>query len=198
MPLICLEGPDFAGKTTQFKLLQELFPEAHFYKYPDYTSEYGKKIKLYLAGELELTGLEQSELFFQDFLKDKPTMLKALAEGELVFTDRFHPSTVAYQSANGVPSDELNAKVNELGLLKPDFIMYLGLSLVDAGKRKRDEGRDIHESSLELQTNVRLGYTQLFKEEYEGTATVICNIDANASVEYVHNKILDHLFVTAE
>jgi len=73
--LIDFEGIDGSGKMTQSKLLKNELLKRGFeiadFSYPDYDSEYGRRIKGFLDAKLNLSIDEQFLLYLIDIVKNK-------------------------------------------------------------------------------------------------------------------------------
>ena len=147
MPLIVLEGPEGAGKSTQIKLLADALKKAGksvvSLREPGGTplGEEVRKVLLHDAS-LDIVPRAESLLFMaaRAQIVEKAVM-PALNNGATVLLDRFFLSTYAYQGAGrGLPLDELRA-ANAMATagLTPDLTILLdfpvGDGLARAGAR---------------------------------------------------------------
>jgi len=135
--LIVIEGIDGAGKTTFAKALYETLKKRGinciFSCEPTF-GPFGEKIK---------SALIKKESNLQDlrllFLKDRKwhvenIVIPALEAQKWIILDRYYPSTLAYQSSQGLPFRELLIE-NETIAPIPDIVIYLELPLEVAFKR---------------------------------------------------------------
>ena len=124
---ICIEGLDGCGKTTQAKLLVKKLQKSHNVVYTAEPSrgKIGTFIrKSYLYGEKRLSSVVEALLFAADRLEHvESEVLPALNQGELVISDRYVYSSLAYQGAAGL-SLEWIEKINEQAL-RPDFAIFI-------------------------------------------------------------------------
>jgi len=124
---ICIEGLDGCGKTTQAKLLVKKLQKSHNVVYTAEPSrgKIGTFIrKSYLYGERRLSSVVEALLFAADRLEHvESEILPALNQGEIVISDRYVYSSLAYQGAAGL-SLEWIEKINEQAL-RPDFAIFI-------------------------------------------------------------------------
>jgi dTMP kinase len=124
---ICIEGLDGCGKTTQAKLLVEKLQKSHTAVYTAEPSQ--GKIGIFirnriLYGEKRPPTDVEALLFAADRIEHVENEIKpALALGQLVISDRYVYSSLAYQGAAGL-SLEWIEKVNEHAL-KPDLAVFI-------------------------------------------------------------------------
>ncbi len=193
MPLIVLEGLDGAGKSTQMRLLGESVAgrghraEAMHFPRTD-TPLYGETIARFLRGDFgdvdKVDPYTVALLFAGDRMEAAPTVRGWLDAGAWVLLDRYVYSNVGFQCAK---IDERAARrrlkewIVELefgiyGIPRPDVSLFLDVPFRFtetrlAARRKgvdRDYlqgGKDVHESSLELQRRVREVYLEAAEED---------------------------------
>ena len=124
---ICVEGLDGCGKTTQAKLLVKKLQKS--YK-AVYTAEPSRgKIGVFirkrcLYGEKRLSSVAEALLFAADRVEHvENEILPAVGKGQLVVSDRYVYSSLAYQGAGGL-SLEWIEKINEHAL-RPDIAVFI-------------------------------------------------------------------------
>ena len=184
--LIVLEGLDGAGKSTQVKMLREYLmgrvPELEYIHFPRYDAPvYGDLISRFLRGEFGDNTQVHPQLVALLFAEDRhgaaPIMKEALAAGKTVLLDRYVYSNIAYQCAKLSSADEkarlrnwiFNTEYGDFQLPVPDLNIFLDVPIgfVEKSLSMHREGsdrsylegsRDIHESSIAFQKNVREMY----------------------------------------
>ena len=190
---IVLEGLDGAGKSTQIKLLRELFAsrgiESEYVHFPRFDSPvFGELIARFLRGELG--GVESVDpyivalLFAGDRADMAPQIRAWQAEGKVVIVDRYVYSNIGYQCAK-LATEEQRAKLKQwildteygyYNIPRPDLSLFLDVPFSFTAKslteqRSGDDRaylngeKDIHESSLDLQQMVRNVYLEAAKSD---------------------------------
>ncbi len=176
--LIVLEGGDGSGKATQAKLLTIALARrapTNFFTFPRYTkSAFGDLIRRSLDGEfgnfLKLSPYLASLPYTLDRVRAKYLLLEMLKDGHVV-CDRYTPSNLAYQAAK-LPLAARPKFVNfleqgeygELGLPKPDLVIYLHVPALVAAKLIVARAKpDQHEANLAYQAAVIEMYLTLAK-----------------------------------
>lgn len=172
--LINFEGVDGSGKRTQSRLLKDALLQRGFkvavFSYPDYGSEYGKRIKAFLEREVELSVEEQFLLFLLDIVKDQGRVRGLLQDGWVVILDRYFLSTLAYQSASGFDYEAAKEVVKLLNLTTPSLVFYLEVPVETAYRRKGEQNRtndranDRFESNTEFLEKIEKVYERLFND----------------------------------
>lgn len=189
--LIVLEGLDGAGKSTQIKLLREMFAksgiESEYLHFPRFDAPiYGDLIAKFLRGELgalnEVNPYLVALLYAGDRADAASLINGWMMSGKVVILDRYVYSNVSYQC--GKLGDEaarkelsewiLDLEYNHFVIPRPDISFFLDVPF-EFTKRKLEEQRDgddrdylkgkkdIHESSLDLQQSVREVYLSASK-----------------------------------
>ncbi len=200
--LIVLEGLDGAGKSTQIKLLRDMFAargvESEYLHFPRFDAPiYGDLIARFLRGELG--GLDEVNpylvaLIYAGDRAEAAQMLRDwMASGKVVILDRYVYSNIGYQCgkiADQKGRDELSKWIldleyNHFAIPRPDMSFFLDVPFKFTKKKLEEvrEGddrdylngkKDIHESSLDLQQCVRQVY--LTAAEQDSTLKIIdCN-----------------------
>ncbi len=127
---ICIEGLDGCGKTTQAKLLARKLRKRHNAVYTAEPSrgKIGTLIRRnYLYGEKRLCIVLEALLFAADRIEHlENVILPALEAGQLVISDRYVYSSLAYQGAAGLSLDWIE-KINE-NALQPDVAFFIDVN----------------------------------------------------------------------
>ncbi|HZE20793.1 MAG TPA: dTMP kinase [Desulfobaccales bacterium] len=187
--LLALEGIDGSGKTTQAGLLAEALKRRNFKvvltREPS-SGAAGQKLRRYLSGlTRHLSPAEELALFVSDRRDHVARVIRpALAAGQIVITDRYYYSSVAYQGALGLDPDRILAE-NEAFAPRPQlvFIFTLPPSLALARlsgspqrRRQVSEGQDYLEQVAAI-------YAAL-------TGPHIHRVEAAAASEAIHAAVL--------
>jgi dTMP kinase len=185
---VCFEGGEGAGKSTQSKLLAAWLEEQGrtvLLTFEPGDTEVGKALRqIVLSPETgELSHRTEALLYAADKAEHVDTVvLPALARGEVVITDRYVDSSLAYQGAG---RDLLLADVERVnrwatGDLRPHLTVVLDLA-PEAGLG-RLTGRDrIEGESVEFHQRVRQGFLDLADADPEHYLV----LDARAPVEEI-------------
>ncbi|KAI1505696.1 thymidylate kinase-domain-containing protein [Biscogniauxia marginata] len=155
---LVFEGMDRAGKTTQAKLLQqrciESGREIKFMRFPDRATPIGQMIDSYLKGDTEIEDHVIHLLFSANRWEAVKKIKAELEAGHTIICDRFYHSGIVYSAAKQLPSLSLSwAKAPEVGLPRPDMVLFLDLE--ESVARKRGGwGGEVYEKG-EMQRRVR-------------------------------------------
>ncbi len=216
--LIVLEGLDGAGKSTQIKLLREMFSqrgvESEYLHFPRFDAPlYGDLIARFLRGELG--GVDQVNPYLVALLyagdrADAASQIRSWMEsGKVVILDRYVYSNVGYQCAK--LSDEaakvelmewiLDLEYNHFGIPRPDLSLFLDVPFNFTKQRLEEERegddreylkgkKDIHEASMDLQVSVRSVYL-MAAERDEQLQIVDCSSEEGdmESAETIYERI---------
>ncbi|WP_428331012.1 dTMP kinase [Mucilaginibacter sp.] len=186
---IAFEGIDGSGKSTQVKLLKEKLEAAGLKVYTTCEptdSPMGKMIRDVFNHRMEADHRTIAALFVADrldhLLNKTNGILKMLADGYTVITDRYYLSSYAYQS----PYMDLDwvIKANSLSadLLRPDLNIYIDIT-PEVSIDRLNKGRtsiELYETLENLQ-NVSTKYAEII--ELLKNEEKILIIDGNRSVE---------------
>ncbi|XP_074860841.1 thymidylate kinase [Carettochelys insculpta] len=184
--LVVLEGVDRTGKTTQSRRLVEALRaaghRAELLRFPDRTTEIGKLISSYLENKSNLEDHTVHLLFSANRWEQVPLIKEKLNQGITLVVDRYAFSGVAFTSAKKNFSMDW-CKQPDVGLPKPDLILFLHLSTLEAAERG-DFGNERYESRS-FQEKVLQNYHHLIKDKTLNWKIV----DASKSIEELHNEI---------
>ena len=206
---IVLEGLDGAGKSTQIRMLRQLFAdrgvESEYVHFPRFDSPvYGQLIARFLRGEFggvqEVDPYLVALIFAGDRADAAPQIRQWLAEGKAVVLDRYVYSNVGFQCAKlpaGEERDRLadwivNLEFGHNALPRPDLSLFLDVPFAFTERklseaREGDDrdylqgGQDIHEASLQLQQDVRSVY--LASASKDPSLRVVGCSDASGAME---------------
>ena len=206
---IVLEGLDGAGKSTQIRMLRQLFAdrgvESEHVHFPRFDSPvYGQLIARFLRGEFggvqEVDPYLVALIFAGDRADAAPQIRQWLAEGKAVVLDRYVYSNVGFQCAKlpaGEERDRLadwivNLEFGHNALPRPDLSLFLDVPFAFTERklsevREGDDrdylqgGQDIHEASLQLQQDVRSVY--LASAAKDPSLRVVDCSDASGAME---------------
>lgn len=184
-----LEGVDKAGKTTQCKRLTQALQQsgrpAEMMRFPDRTTTIGQLISAYLEKKSDLEDHTVHLLFSANRWELVPLMKKKLEQGITLIVDRYAFSGVAFTSAK--PGFSLDWCMKpDVGLPKPDLVMFLQLSPAEAALRG-EFGEERYETGV-FQRAVQQRFEELRKDPSVNWQV----IDASQSVEDVHENITTH------
>jgi len=193
---VCLEGGEGSGKSTQARLLADrLTGEGYavLLTHEPGDTPVGKELRrIVLSPETgRLADRTEALLYAADKAEHVETLvLPALGRGEVVVTDRYVDSTLAYQGAGRdlVPSELEHVARWATGDLRPHLTVVLDLR-PEAGLG-RFEGRDRMEGeSLEFHRRVRLAFLELAAADPDHYLV----LDAAAPVEEIAAAIADRV-----
>ena len=199
---IVLEGLDGAGKSTQIKLLRQLFAsrgiDSEYVHFPRFDSPvFGELIARFLRGELGSIESVDPYIVALLFAGDRADMAPQIrawqTEGKVVIVDRYVYSNIGYQCAK-LPTEEQRAKLKQwildteygyYNIPRPDLSLFLDVPFAFTAKslteqREGDDraylngSKDIHESSLDLQQMVRNVYLEAAKTD-EALEVINCS-----------------------
>ena len=160
---VCIEGLDGSGKSTQARLLAERLQKTRrvLLTVEPSRGRIGTFIRQsYLYGENRLSSVVEALLFAADRVDHvQNEIAPALETGDVVISDRYVYSSLAYQGAAGL-SLEWIEKVNSHAL-RPDIALFLDVDLGTVMKRLKPR-KSIMEN-LETQERVRGYYLDLVK-----------------------------------
>jgi dTMP kinase len=192
---IVLEGLDGAGTTTQMKNVVEVFDQHNINCHATFeptSSPLGTLVRSILRKEIVTTPLALALLFSadrEDHLNHPITGLtQRLDNGEIVISDRYFFSSLAYQSVDCGYDKVLS--INNFPY--PEYIFYLDTPIEDCLSRidSRKEEKEIFEQQ-DFLTKVKSNYDKVFSHLPEGVKC-IC-IDGTKSKESITAEIIEHL-----
>lgn len=206
MPLIVLEGPEGAGKTTQLRLLAEWLGSRDVdviaVREPGGTPV-GDEIRRILLDhpESDIHPRAEALLFMASRAQlVQRELLPALATGHFVLLDRFFLSTYAYQVAGrGLPEQEV-VIANRLATatLKPDLTLLLSLPVQEGLSRATARGPHdrIEQAEADFHERVARSFERFTTPQWQSAhpeAGPVTIVEARGSIEQVFDRVLSTL-----
>ncbi|XP_007941454.1 thymidylate kinase [Orycteropus afer afer] len=184
--LIVLEGVDRAGKSTQSrKLVAALCAAGHraeLLRFPERSTETGKILSSYLEKKREVEDHSVHLLFSANRWEQVPLIRDKLDQGITLVVDRYAFSGVAFTAAKENFSLDW-CKQPDVGLPRPDLVLFLHLQPADAAQRG-GFGRERYDDEA-FQERVLGCFQQLMQDPSLDWKMV----DASRSIEDVHREI---------
>ena len=183
---VCFEGGDGAGKSTQSRLLRDWLVEQGrtvLLTFEPGDTEVGKEMRRIVLDPAtgHLSDRTEALLYIADKAEHVDhVVLPALARGEVVITDRYVDSTLAYQGAGRtLEVSEVEAVARwATADLRPHLTVVLDLA-PEAGLGRFEERDRIEGQSLEFHQRVRQSFLDLAARDPEHYLV----LDARASIE---------------
>ena len=192
--LVTLEGLDGSGKTTVWESLREVYPDAVFTREPT-DSWYGEAVARSIDAD-DADPLAELFLYTADHADHLSRVVRpALADGNLVVSDRYSDSRYAYQGATLADSaveDPLDyiQSVHEPFTRQPDLTLYLDIDPETAAERSGKTNKFEQTDYLE---RVRANYERLIDSDPERFVRVDATQSPDAVFEGVADRIDDAL-----
>ncbi len=183
---IVLEGIDGSGKSEQAQRLAawlrgrgrtvvETCEPTH--------RSFGRRVRAWLRGEVEIPGEEVLELFVKDRAEHvERLILPALARGDVVVCDRYQASTRAYQVAHGVDRALVESSLDAHAFPQPDLALWLKLPVEVAMQRMGSAATERYEKS---------GFLARVDAEYAQLGLVA--VDGSGTADGVHAELRRHV-----
>lgn len=192
---LAFEGGDGAGKSTQVRLLAERLEakgrEVVVTRQPGGTA-LGRQLRDLVLHGSQMSARAEALIFAADKAQHVAEVISpALERGDVVITDRYTDSSVAYQGAGR----ELgHAEVHDLqmwavGDLTPDLTIVVDVT-VEEGRRRRGEVHDRMESEGD---SFHEAVRSHFLAMAEGSPERYLVVDGTQTPEQIHAEILDGL-----
>jgi len=201
---VSFEGPEGSGKSTQIKLLEQALRQHNASVIS--TREPGgtvisEQIRALLHDLKNEAMLATTEILLYSASRAQhvgQVIRPALQRGDIVISDRFAESTLAYQGyGRGLDLNALRM-ITEFatGGIRPDLVIYLDLDVqigLERKRRDRDQGlgewNRMDQQSLAFYRRVRDGYLAMACQEPERWLV----IDATQTVEAMQRQIWQRL-----
>jgi dTMP kinase len=193
---ITLEGPDGSGKTTQFRLLVDWLTKQGYDVVPTREpggTDIGEQIRdvLHNPGNTAMHARTEILLYSASRAQHVAQHIQpALAAGQVVVSDRYYDSTLAYQGYGRGLDLEMLRTITAFATvgLKPDLTLYLDITPEEGLQRRQAGGGEwnrLDAERLEFHLRVRAGYLELIEREPERWV----KIDGSRPVEEVQAEV---------
>lgn len=201
---IAIEGPDGSGKSTQISLLRQAL-EARGHKVFITREPGGTRISEQIRNVIHdvdnKTMLPITEALLYSAARGQHVaeiIRPALERGEMVISDRFAASTMAYQGYGHGLDLEMLTRITALVTLglSPDLIIFLDLDVSAGLARKQQDFRQgkgewnrMDQQTIDFHRAVRRGYIEMAASDPARWLV----IDASRSIKDVHCEIVRRL-----
>jgi dTMP kinase len=192
---ITLEGPEGSGKTSHIPPLVEYLREKGYIVFPTREpggTSIGEQIRevIHDLKNVEMHPRTETLLYQAARAQIVEQVIKPrLKAGEIVISDRYYDSTIAYQ---GYGHQQDLAQVRALvkyatGGLVPDLTVLLDVDIEEGLRRKKkdNEWNRLDAYTVEFHQRVRAGYLEIVKQELNRWAV----IDAGRVWDQVQNDL---------
>ncbi len=197
---ITFEGLDFCGKSTQVKLLEKYFKSENktvkIIREPGGT-KISEKVREILLDRNNFEMSDETELLLFTASRIqlvKEVIIPNVRKNNVVISDRFHHSSIAYQGfGRGIDLEFVeNLQAFAIKEARPDVTFFLDIPVETVVERKakveNSELDRIEISQTNFYEKVRDGYYYLLnKDKY------IVKIDGTLPVEEIHKIIIDKI-----
>lgn len=197
---ITFEGIDGSGKSTQLRLLAGDLRVGGFDVLTTFQpggTPLGRRLReAFLETEENVHPMAELLLFAADRAQHVNLLIKpALATGRIVISDRYADATAAYQGAGRGFDEKTVNQIIKLATdgLKPDLTLFFDIPIEKAILRTNSRGEEetrknrMDSETTDFYERVRKGYLKIAGKEPKRFRVV----DANASIEEVHKKVLE-------
>jgi dTMP kinase len=202
---ITLEGPEGSGKTSHIPYLVEYLREKGYTVFPTREpggTSIGEQIRevIHDLKNAEMHPRTETLLYQAARAQIVEEVIRPrLAAGEIVLSDRYADSTIAYQGYGHQQSiEQVHALINyATGGLVPDLTILLDLD-VEVGlkrKQKADEWNRLDAYTVEFHKRVRAGYLELVKQEPERWVVIDAGKEWDEVQDELRQTILNCLHI---
>jgi len=201
---IVFEGPEGSGKTTQIHLLRDALRARGYSvvctREPGGTP-IGEQIRTLLHDpqNTEMLPITEALLYSASRAQHVAQVIRpALERGQIVVSDRYAASTMAYQGYGHGLELQMLQQITELVTegLTPDLTIYLDLEVTIGLKRKlkdsqqgQGEWNRMDQLDIAFHRRVREGYLEMARQEPSRWMIV----DATQSIQWIHEHILERV-----
>lgn len=191
---IALEGIDGSGKSTQTKILARKLEDAGHKVYTTFEptdGAIGTIIRNILKGEMKADEHIIAALFVADrldhLLNETNGIVKKLAEGYTVITDRYYFSSYAYHGAHVDMNWVIDANAMSAKIRRPDVNIFIDVAPETSMQRVQNRTATELYETLENLTKVRANFLDAFSKL--GHEENIFITDGNRSLELIADDI---------
>lgn len=188
-----LEGLDGSGTTTQLRALEERAAKSEPTLWPTFEptdNPIGRIIRSVLHGELTVPPDTLMRLFSADrslhLFDETEGILARTVRGQIVVSDRYFFSSIAYQSL-GSPLEEV-LSLNPFPL--PEKLFFIELSPEECASRRASRSREELFDDVAHQKRIRENYYACF-DRFPGLDLII--IDGRLGIDEITDLIWSHL-----
>lgn len=196
---IVFEGIEGCGKSTQARLLYKRLSREGLpcilTKEPGGTS-LGNKLRSLLKREPSILPEAELLLFNASRVQLVEEVIKpALKEGKIVISDRFFPSTMAYQGYGRGLDRELITTIHNIiiGEVRPDVFILLDLEEQAGLSRKSRAGDRFEKESIDFHKKVRQGYLDMARADPARWFTVDARKGKGKIAAEIYRKVKEGL-----
>ncbi|MGM0607858.1 MAG: dTMP kinase [Candidatus Muiribacteriota bacterium] len=195
---ITFEGPEGSGKSTQIDLLTSKLKnlkKKYIRTFEPGGTPFGKGVRKILLDSEKMC--ERAELFL--YAADRAEHVRkviqpALHRGDIVISDRYYHSTIAYQGYGRGIELELIYNIMNLAIdnVEPDLIFLIDLKVDEGLKRIAGSGREkdrIEKEHIDFHEKIRNGYLEIagkFSDKF-------IKVDGSGNQEDIHNIIWEEV-----
>lgn len=202
---ITLEGPEGSGKTSHIPYLVEYLRENGYTVFPTREpggTSIGEQIRevIHNLKNVEMHPRTETLLYQAARAQIVEQVIKTrLADGEVVISDRYYDSTIAYQGyGHQQDLEQVRALVKyATGGLVPDLTVLLDVDVEEGLRRKKkdNEWNRLDAYTVEFHQRVRTGYHEMFKGEPDRWAVVDAGQKWDDVQQQLRKVIVDKLEV---
>jgi dTMP kinase len=200
---ITLEGPEGSGKTSHIPYLVQYLRERGYVVFPTREpggTSIGEQIRevIHDLKNVEMHPRTETLLYQAARAQIVEQVIKPrLADGEIVISDRYYDSTIAYQGyGHQQDLEQVRALVKyATGGLVPDLTVLLDVDVEEGLRRKKkdNEWNRLDAYTVEFHQRVRKGYHEMVKAEPSRWAVVDAGQKWDDVQDELRNVILSRL-----
>ncbi len=197
---ITFEGIDASGKTTQMKLLEDYLHKNQYdilvTRQPGGT-KIGQLVRRILLDpeNSQMDPVAEVLLYMADRIQHlQETIIPALEKGTIVFCDRYHDATIAYQGGGRQLDLTWLEPLQKKLVLVPDLTIWFDVSVEESQRRlnKRNLEQNVENCRLESEdekffNRIRQGYQEICDKEPHR----FVKISAEEDIGTIQQKALD-------
>jgi dTMP kinase len=200
---ITLEGPEGSGKTSHVPHLVEHLREKGYAVFPTREpggTSIGEQIRevIHDLQNVEMHARTETLLYQAARAQIVEQVIQPrLKAGEIVISDRYYDSTIAYQGYGHQQNlEQVRALVRyATGGLAPDLTVLLDVDVEEGLRRKKkdDEWNRLDAYTVEFHQRVRAGYLQMAKAEPQRWVVIDAGKKWDAVQDELRKVVLEHL-----